>query len=517
MGIIGMTKIVRLNTKLGRLEIDILSNKTKPVKESKIMMSFLLISLVTVVSFMSTAPSVNGAGLPFSNPQGVAVDDYGLNKYVYVVDSGNNRIQKFILANPCPAGTTQIDTGVCFVTTWGSYGQGNDQFDRPSHVAVDKAGDDVYVVDSGNNRIQKFTADGIFITTWGSGGNATGSFNNPRGIATDYSGNVYVADSGNERIQKFTLANPCPAETYQVVTGVCFVNLWGSHGSGDVQFDRPTDVAVDNAGDVLVLDKWNFGLKKFKLTDPCPAGTTQVVTGVCFVLDFGGSVAGGVAPDYSGNVFVTNERWNSVTKYKLGAFPCPSGTLQTVYGLPACLVTDWGTKGSLGTKGSSHGQFLSPGAVAVDAWGNVYVADRGNNRIEKFTNTGTYLLTIKPTFVKTYTPKVTVSQQCLYKQQIYSQLSIQTGRFGPYINSFSFDPSTQDMAIIFKPLGSTSMVLSYGSAVGTIYTTKYSPWYGFGGPHEVLVFVEKKGDPLHNNRLDPGELSATTTFNTKIC
>ena len=69
-------------------------------------------------------------------------------------------------------------------------------------VAVDSSGY-VYVPDQGNNRIQKFTADGTFITLWGSKGSGNGQFNGPRGVAIDSSGNVYVSDFGNNLIQKF--------------------------------------------------------------------------------------------------------------------------------------------------------------------------------------------------------------------------------------------------------------------------------------------------------------------------
>ena len=59
------------------------------------------------------------------------------------------------------------------------------------------------MADTGNNRIQKFDANGVFLAKFGSFGTANGQFNGPYGVATDATGNVWVADSGNNRIQKF--------------------------------------------------------------------------------------------------------------------------------------------------------------------------------------------------------------------------------------------------------------------------------------------------------------------------
>jgi DNA-binding beta-propeller fold protein YncE len=62
----------------------------------------------------------------------------------------------------------------------------------------------VYVTDTLNNRIQKFSNTGVFITEWGSKGSESGQFNFPLDVVVDSSGSVYVADSGNNRIQKFS-------------------------------------------------------------------------------------------------------------------------------------------------------------------------------------------------------------------------------------------------------------------------------------------------------------------------
>ncbi len=85
----------------------------------------------------------------------------------------------------------------------GGIGSGDGQFNSPTGITVDANGT-VYVVDTGNNRVQKFDSAGNFITKWGTAGSGPGQFSNPTGIELDSAGNVYVADTGNARVQRFT-------------------------------------------------------------------------------------------------------------------------------------------------------------------------------------------------------------------------------------------------------------------------------------------------------------------------
>ena len=92
-----------------------------------------------------------------------------------------------------------------YVTQWGIPGSTDGQFSGPWGVAVDGSGN-VYVVDMGNNRVQKFLSDGTYVTQWGSSGSSNGQFSSPYGVAVDGFGNVYVAETGNNRVQKFSVS-----------------------------------------------------------------------------------------------------------------------------------------------------------------------------------------------------------------------------------------------------------------------------------------------------------------------
>ena len=136
-----------------------------------------------------------------------------------------------------------------FVARWGSLPPGNSEFKIPFGIAVDISGK-ILVVDSGNNRVQVFNANGVYDSQWGSLGTGDGQFNFPMGIAVDTSGNIYVVDSGNSRIQKFN-----PDRSYH--------SQWGSLGNGNSQFNWPCGIAVDSAGNIYVADASNHRIQKF--------------------------------------------------------------------------------------------------------------------------------------------------------------------------------------------------------------------------------------------------------------
>ena len=271
---------------------------------------------------------VNGSGEgQFNQPSGIAVDNSG---YVYVADSGNHRIQKF------------MGSGV-LATKWGSYGNGDSQFGYPSGIAADNAGF-IYVVEYSNNRIQKFTSTGGFVAKYGGPGTGDGQLDKPQGIVVDNSGNMYVADNGNNRVQKFNYRGE-------------FLAKWGGQGAGDGQFKGPHGIAMDGSGNIYVVDSENNRIQKFTST-----GTFLAKWGSYGNGDAQFGYPWGIAVDPLGNVIVSDLNNGRVQKFS------SSGTF----------LTNWGSLGS------GDGQFDWPQGVSTDNSGNVYVADQRNSRIQKF-------------------------------------------------------------------------------------------------------------------------------------
>src|SRR5262249_22470849 len=144
----------------------------------------------------------------------------------------------------------EFDSNGSFLRKWGSSLSGPGQLKFPVAAALDGAGN-VYVLDSGNNRVQKFSSDGVFITAWDSRGTEdNGSIFGLGGIGIDGRGAVYVTDPANSRVQKFDGAGN-------------LISTLGTKGTGRGQFLTPSAIAVDAAGNVYVGDPGTLLISKF--------------------------------------------------------------------------------------------------------------------------------------------------------------------------------------------------------------------------------------------------------------
>jgi tripartite motif-containing protein 71 len=231
---------------------------------------------------------------------------------------------------------------------WGGSGDGAGQFIHPTGLALD-AGDNLFIADLVNHRIQVLSSSGAYQRQWGSYGFDASSITGPMGLAVDTQGRVFIAE--------WTINDPQSQTGLQVFQDDgAYLGSWGSNGCAAEagQFCGPVGVAVGPDGRVYVTDT---GLQRI-----------QVFTGGgVFATQW--SVNGGdVAVDGSNNVYVATG--GGVRKF--------SSTGDVL--------------GSWGSAGTGPGQFNSPFGVAVDVSGHVYVADTFNNRVQVFTSGGAFLV-----------------------------------------------------------------------------------------------------------------------------
>ena len=365
----------------------------------------------------------------FNFPSAVATDAAG---NVYVADASNFRIQKFdssgtfLLAWGKDAGGPGVN--VCTVAAdcvSGTSGVQGGEFSAngPDGVATDTNGN-VYVTESGANRVQKFDSSGNFLRAWGKGvggaasictaaascaagatGNAGGDFFTPEGIATDSAGNVYVADFSNSRVEKFDSSGNFLLAWGKNVGGpgveTCTVSCRaGSTGVEGDAFSRPFGVGIDGADNVYITDASQFRVQKFDTSGGFLGAWGKDVggpgVGVCTIaancasgsrgsqgVEFDANGPAGVATDAARNVYVANAAAGGrVVEFdSSGGFVQAWGKGVDVSGAAVCTVAANCQTGSAGILG---GEFASPVGVAIDAAGNLYVADYDNRRIQKF-------------------------------------------------------------------------------------------------------------------------------------
>ncbi|MDD3626337.1 MAG: 6-bladed beta-propeller [bacterium] len=177
-------------------------------------------------------------------------------------------------------------------------------YSSPVDMAMDKNGN-IYICDRYNDRVLKFDSNLNFLLEWGESGTANGQFDYPEGIGIDPEGNVWVPDPNNNRVQKFDSQ------------GNFIAKIGNGYGEGNYLFDWPSDVAIDSKGYIYIVDMNNC------------------------------------------RIVVYNKNYE--------------------------YVREWGEFGTTDT------EFKYPISIAIDKWDNIYVCDEQNLEIKKFTRTGTFL------------------------------------------------------------------------------------------------------------------------------
>jgi len=244
------------------------------------------------------------------------------------------------------------------------------QFNQPYGVAVDAQGT-AYVADQVNHTIRRITAAGAVTTL---AGNGRGYFDHPNPLFASFAvpenvfltaqGNLLVADTGNGSIRQIS---PAGAVTTLAGTGV------GGYLDGpaaSAQFSSPTSLAQDAAGNVYVADAANYRIRRI---DPSGNVTTLAGSGVRGFLDGPAATARffepqGIALDAAGNLYVADRASQRIRRLS------PAGVVSTYAGT--------GTAGYLDGPAATA-RFNSPIGVAVDARGDVYVAERAGHRLRR--------------------------------------------------------------------------------------------------------------------------------------
>ncbi|MGH9785484.1 MAG: BACON domain-containing protein, partial [Terriglobia bacterium] len=335
--------------------------------------------IITTVAGNGT-PGFSGDGGPAVNaslsaPYAVAFDNAG---NLYIADGENDRIRKVT-----PQGIIQTVAG----SQRGFGGDGGPaasaRLNEPRGVAVD-SNNNVYIADRMNHRIRRISPDGIISTVAGSsssgfsgdGGPANAAtLLNPEGLGIDAGGTLYIGDSQNYRIRRVNAAG-----TIETVAGS---GQYGFAGDGDAavrgEFSFPTGVATDFSGAIYIADRNSHRIRKVS-----PAGVLSTVAGngrAGFGGDGGLATAAslasphGMALDLAGNLYVADALNHRVRKIS------PAGIITTVAGNG---IAGFSGDGGLATEAS----LFEPRAVALDSFGNLYVADAFNARVRKVSAAG---------------------------------------------------------------------------------------------------------------------------------
>ena len=306
-------------------------------------------------------------------PQDVAVDSKGV---VYIADTGNARIRT--------VGANGIINTVAGSGGLGFSGDGgaatSAALSQPYGVVVDSQGD-IFIADLGNLRIREVDTKGNINTVAGTGfpgfsgdgSTATkATLTLPSGVAVDSSGGVYIADQWNLRVRKVSSNN------IATIAGNGGFSYSGDGGPATrAQFNGPQGIALDPAGNLYIADSRNGVVRKI-----APDHTIATVPGTSLTLPRG------VASDSAGNIYVSDSLDNRVKR--IGT----DGSVVTVAGN--------GSAGFAGDGGpAASAQLNSPAGLAVDRAGNLYIADFANNRIRKVTIDGN-IATIADNGTQTY-------------------------------------------------------------------------------------------------------------------
>jgi uncharacterized protein (TIGR03437 family) len=327
------------------------------------------------------APSFSGDGGNAASAALTSVNDLATDVYgdLFIADAVR-------LRRVDPSGNIATVAGDGYVHSVGDGGPATTaQLHQPSALTLDSAGN-LFIADSGTQRVRQVRRDGTIITLAGTGTAALGAvdgspassvaLNNPMGVAMDPSGNVLVADTYNHRV-------------LLVSTARAVRTLAGTGTSGDspegtsplvAQLRGPRAVCADRYGNVYLVDTSNHRVLRL----PPGAGALQTAAGNGSKGSAGDEGAARLAQlnapsacatDSAGNLFIADTANHAIRKVN------PAGVISTVAGTGVA-GTSW--EESVATAA----RLDSPRGVVVDDMGDIFIADTGNHRIRQVTPDG---------------------------------------------------------------------------------------------------------------------------------
>jgi DNA-binding beta-propeller fold protein YncE len=238
-------------------------------------------------------------------------------------------------------------------STYFDYDQGwvYKTFNSPTGIAISKINANYYIADTGNHRIKMYDGVGEYQFDFGERGNGDGQFYYPEDVAVDEQGNLFVVDDYN-RIQVFS------------DNGV-FERSFAAPGSGDGEINRARGLAFGPGGKLYVADTNNNRIQVFAADGTFIKTYGAVGSGVGEFL-----LPHDIAVDNEGIAYIADTGNNRIQIINL---------------------EDESVSGVIGYSGSGSGAFQSPKGVDVDAGGNIYVSSSGNNRVQVFTSQGLFI------------------------------------------------------------------------------------------------------------------------------
>ena len=306
---------------------------------------------ISLPSDLTIGTTGNGIG-QLNAPRGLAVapDDS-----LYVADSRNHRIEQYDPTGKLMQTFGQVSPG-CPYATVPPPDVPLGTLCEPWALAVSPDGQWVYVADTWNHRIQKFSADGKPVKAWGTPNYdpvSSGPFGlwGPRGIAVDSQGHVLVADTGNKRIIVYDADGN-------------FLSQFGGQGAEAGQFDEPVGLALDAQGNLYVADTWNQRIQVF---NPNADKSTYSPS----ILQW--NIAGWASQSLDNKPYIAVDQQG----YLFAVDPDSFRVLE--FSLLGSFVHTWGEFGT------GPGNFGMPSGIAVNSRGQVWASDSANNRLMRFT------------------------------------------------------------------------------------------------------------------------------------